>query len=154
MDTSKILLSKFNNVVLRPIDDLYRVVIPKEFRDRVLKENRNVYMQIIDDYILLTMTDENNSGIKKKLDKLGRFTLYKGVRELLDIHSKDEMFVWIYGDCILLQKKQDKCIFCNGTYKLTKYKDKNICKDCLNILYEMRKNIYKIKEKCNENKRC
>lgn len=141
MNISEIIMSEFNNAVLKSVDDLCRVVIPKEFRDRLLKNSRIVYMQIVKNYIILKIEDNDNTGTYKKLDKLGRFTLYKEVRNLLDIHVGDEVFVWTYKNYIILKKKEDKCVFCQETKKLAKYKEKNICQDCLNVIYKM-KNIF------------
>ena len=59
-------------------------------------------MQLLRNYIILNLENKDNSGTKRELDELGRLTILKEYREMLDIHYEDELFVWTYKNFIIL----------------------------------------------------
>ena len=72
-----------------------------------------------------------STGIVRKLDELGRVVIPKEIRNKLDIEEKDPIEIYIDGTSIILRKFESGCIFCNSSKDLTSYKDKLICKKCL-----------------------
>lgn len=123
-----------SNAIPKIVDELGRVVIPIDFRRRQLENRRVVYMKIIKNYIILTLDDKDNIATKRMLDKLGRLTIFKEIREKLNIMTGDYMLIWTYKDSVILKREEYKCIFCEGTKRLTKHKGKFVCKNCLNKL--------------------
>lgn len=143
MTMEEIIKSESNNAILRRVDELGRVVIPKEFRNRLLNEHQIVYMELIRDYIVLKVNDNTKSGTMRELDELGRLTILKENRDLLDIHTGDGLLIWTYNNYIILRKNEEKCVFCQNTKKLIKHKDKLICEKCLKTLNKMGKILIK-----------
>ncbi len=134
MNISDVIKSEPNNAILRKLDELGRVVIPKDFRDRLLKEDSILYMEVVREYIVLKVEDKTKTGIVRELDELGRLTIFKEIRDSLGINTGDQIFVWTYKNYIVLRKKEDSCVFCQGTKKLVKHKDKLVCENCLKAL--------------------
>ena len=72
-----------------------------------------------------------STGIVRKLDELGRVVIPKEIRNKLDIEEKDPIEIYLDGTSIVLRKFEKGCIFCNNSKDLVSYKDKLICKKCL-----------------------
>lgn len=76
------------------------------------------------------------TGIVRKIDELGRIVLPIEIRNNLDIKSRDSIEIFIDGDKIILKKYNPACIFCGNAENVILYKDKLVCKDCINSLYK------------------
>lgn len=75
-----------------------------------------------------------STGMIRRVDELGRVVIPKEIRNKLDIQEKDPLEIYVQEDCIILKKYESNCIFCGNTKDLTEYKEKLICKKCLNEL--------------------
>ena len=75
-----------------------------------------------------------STGMIRRVDELGRVVIPKEIRKKLDIQEKDPLEIYVQEDCIVLKKYESNCIFCGNTKDLTEYKEKLICKKCLNEL--------------------
>ena len=73
----------------------------------------------------------------RKVDELGRVVLPIELRRTLDIAEKDALEIYVDGDAVILKKYAPSCVFCGNTKSVTRYKDKNICKSCLQDLQEL-----------------
>ena len=71
-----------------------------------------------------------NTGVVRKLDKLGRIALPKELRTTLDIKEKDPLEIYVEGEMIVLRKYQPACIFCGEAKDVIEFKGKKICKEC------------------------
>ena len=80
-----------------------------------------------------------NTGIKRRVDELGRIVIPIEIRSKLEIDTKDQIEIYVDNDKIVLKKYEPNCIFCGNTKEILKYKDKLVCQKC----------IIKIGEKCN-----
>lgn len=78
-----------------------------------------------------------NTGMVRKVDELGRIVIPIEIRNKLDIKEKDPLEIFVDGSSIILKKYETKCTFCNETNKLIHYKDKYICKKCLNSIKQL-----------------
>ena len=75
-----------------------------------------------------------NTGIIRKMDGLGRIVLPIELRRTLDISDKDELEILLSDDCIVLRKYEPTCIFCGAGESLVTYREKKVCKSCLQCL--------------------
>ncbi|WP_139488627.1 AbrB/MazE/SpoVT family DNA-binding domain-containing protein [Brevibacillus dissolubilis] len=72
-----------------------------------------------------------STGIVRKVDELGRIVLPIELRRTLDIEIKDPMEIYVDGERIILKKYAPSCIFCANADKITHFKGKMVCVDCL-----------------------
>lgn len=77
-----------------------------------------------------------STGIIRKVDDLGRIVLPIELRRMLDIAERDELEIYIENDHIILQKFEPACVFCGGARGLMRYREKNICRDCIRQMAE------------------
>ena len=73
-------------------------------------------------------------GIVRKIDELGRIVLPIETRKRLDIGPKDPVEIFVEKDRVILKKYEPCCIFCGDARNIVNYKDKKICKKCLDEL--------------------
>lgn len=81
-----------------------------------------------EDYIM------KSAGLTRPVDKLGRIVLPKELRTVLYIDDKDKMRYYVKEDQLLIRKLQLSCVFCQSRDRLLEYKDKYVCRDCLQKL--------------------
>lgn len=78
------------------------------------------------------------TGIVRKVDELGRIVLPAELRRTLSIAEKDPLEIYVDGSSIILQKHEERCVFCGGSEDLRTVLDKNICSSCLSRLKKTR----------------
>lgn len=80
------------------------------------------------------------TGVVRKFDENGRFVIPMELRKMLGLTDReDALEVFVDGNNIILKKYEPSCTFCNSMDTLIEYKDKKICKKCiekLNVLIE------------------
>lgn len=72
-----------------------------------------------------------STGIVRKVDELGRVVIPIELRRTLQIDEKDALEIYVDGEKIILKKYEPACIFCGNAEGIRNFKDKNICKSCL-----------------------
>lgn len=72
-----------------------------------------------------------STGIVRKVDELGRVVIPIELRRTLQIEEKDALEIYVDGERIILKKYEPACIFCGNAERVTVFRDKNICLDCL-----------------------
>ncbi|MBQ9279875.1 MAG: AbrB/MazE/SpoVT family DNA-binding domain-containing protein [Clostridia bacterium] len=72
-----------------------------------------------------------STGIVRKVDELGRIVLPIELRRTLDIDIKDALEIYVEDSKIVLKKYEPTCTFCGESENVVTYKDKIICKSCL-----------------------
>jgi transcriptional pleiotropic regulator of transition state genes len=72
-----------------------------------------------------------STGIVRKVDELGRVVIPIELRRTLQIAEKDALEIYVDGEKIILKKYEPACIFCGNADNIRIYKEKNICRDCL-----------------------
>ena len=70
-------------------------------------------------------------GMVRTIDSLGRITLPIEIRRMLDINTGDGVEMFSDKDRIVLQKYAPSCIFCGEADGILTYKEKKICRSCL-----------------------
>ena len=73
-----------------------------------------------------------STGIIRKVDELGRVVIPKEIRYNLNILEKDSVEIFTDGYKVVIQKYEPTCCFCGASGKLSNYKEKLICKSCIN----------------------
>lgn len=82
-----------------------------------------------------------STGMVRRVDELGRVVIPKEIRKKLDINEKDPIEIYVDSRSIILRKIESNCIFCGSEKNLITYKDKLICKKCLdNIILKVEEN--------------
>ena len=74
------------------------------------------------------------TGIVRKIDDLGRLVIPRELRRTLDWSVGDPMEVFVEGGNVVIKKYEPACIFCREASGVSKYKEKNICKKCMDEL--------------------
>ncbi len=72
-----------------------------------------------------------DTGIIRRIDNLGRFVVPSEMRAMLDIAPDDEIEIFVEGDKIILKKHQPACTLCRSCASLITYKNKLLCKSCI-----------------------
>lgn len=72
-----------------------------------------------------------NTGLKRKLDTLGRVTLPVDIRNTYKLAYEDEVEIYTNEDGIFLKKHNPGCILCGTVYDLVEFKGKKFCRACL-----------------------
>ena len=127
--------------IVRRVDQLGRIVIPKELRNALdIKEiidALEIYLES-GTIVLHKIIDEGQSGVFRKVDQLGRIVLPVELRRNLDItEERDSLEVFVDNDKIILKKYAPSCVFCSNAGNVFSFKGKNICMECLDELKEI-----------------
>ena len=73
-------------------------------------------------------------GVVRRIDELGRIVLPVETRKRLGLEAKDPVEIFVEKDRIVLKKYEPCCIFCGDTDDTVLYREKRICKSCLDAL--------------------
>jgi transcriptional pleiotropic regulator of transition state genes len=76
------------------------------------------------------------TGIKRRVDELGRIVLPIEIRRNLEINERDVLEISIENDKVVLKKAINSCVFCSSQIGLTTYMNKHICSKCKKELTE------------------
>lgn len=71
-----------------------------------------------------------STGVVRKIDELGRIVLPSELRKVFGIHEGDQLEISVHGEQIILQKRQDVCLFCSASEPSIEYKDRMVCELC------------------------
>lgn len=80
------------------------------------------------------ITNMKSLGIVRKVDELGRIVLPIETRKRLELGAGDGVEIFVEKDRVILKKYEPSCIFCGESDNVINYKDKKICKDCMEEL--------------------
>ena len=120
--------SKKMNGIIRKLDDLGRIVLPKDYRKLEVEDGvTNVAVYYIKDYVIVEILEGMGN---KKVDGLGRVVIDIEIRNQLGWNEQDEIEVWKFGKYFVLKKVALECIFCGIKKNLLEYKEKKVCEKC------------------------
>ncbi len=74
------------------------------------------------------------TGITRKVDELGRIVLPVELRRTMDIPVRTPLEIYVDGDKVILKKYNPACTFCGNVDNTVFFKNKLICKTCINKL--------------------
>ena len=122
--------------IVRRVDQLGRIVVPKEIRKNLniveIVDSMEIYLE--KGMIVFKKFDGNphSAGVVRRVDQLGRVVLPIELRRMLDIvEERDSLEIFIEGNSILLKKYEPSCIFCGEAGDVSVFKGKSICRACI-----------------------
>ncbi len=132
--------------IVRQVDNLDRIVIPKELCKTLGIEPKSpieIYVQ--DGRIVLKKYEvvegpfkaKGSLGIVRQVDALDRIVIPKEICKILDIEPKNSMEIFIDENHLILGKYNPSCIFCGEVDDVVMYKKKLVCRNCVNNLHNM-----------------
>lgn len=72
----------------------------------------------------------NAEGVVRRIDKLGRIVIPVEFRKSLSIQLGEEVEIMLEGNTVVLQKHEERCVFCGSAISLEQALNKKICKKC------------------------
>jgi AbrB family transcriptional regulator, transcriptional pleiotropic regulator of transition state genes len=70
------------------------------------------------------------TGIVRRIDELGRVVVPSELRRVISLREGDELEISVDGERIILQKRQDVCLFCSAENPELEFKHRRICRAC------------------------
>jgi AbrB family transcriptional regulator, transcriptional pleiotropic regulator of transition state genes len=71
-----------------------------------------------------------STGVVRKIDELGRIVLPSEIRRVFGIREGDELDISVDGERVILQKRQDVCLFCGAENPTVVYRERRVCENC------------------------
>lgn len=71
------------------------------------------------------------TGIRRKVDDLGRVVIPAGIRRTLGIREGDAVEVHVEGEQVILAKPSDQCVFCGREEDLSQFRKRSLCRSCV-----------------------
>ncbi|MGH3442871.1 MAG: AbrB/MazE/SpoVT family DNA-binding domain-containing protein [Nitriliruptorales bacterium] len=71
------------------------------------------------------------TGIRRKVDDLGRVVIPAGIRRALGIREGDPVEVHVEGERIVLSRPTDQCVFCRSEHDLRLFRHRSVCGSCV-----------------------
>lgn len=78
-----------------------------------------------------------STGVVRKIDELGRIVLPSELRKVFGIREGDQLDISVNGEQIILQKRQDTCLFCGMENPSIEFRDRHVCEGCAGELGTM-----------------
>jgi len=132
--------------IVRQVDNLDRVVIPKELcRSLEIEPKTPIEIFIEESKIVLKKHEiaegtgkcKGNLGIIRRVDGLDRIVIPKEICKILGIEPKNTLEIFVDENRLILGKYESGCIFCREVENLTIYCKKPVCKECIKKLNDM-----------------
>jgi AbrB family transcriptional regulator, transcriptional pleiotropic regulator of transition state genes len=125
--------------VIRSLDDLGRIVIPREiYKTLGVDISKRPYMEIyqLENDIVVEKAKDMTKGFIRRVDNLGRIVIPIGLeRKLgLDRVERTDIEFFMDGEKIILRKYEPGCTFCGNSDNLKRYKGRNVCDCCIKEL--------------------
>lgn len=128
--------------IVRDIDKVGRVVIPKETRRELgIGPKTPLEIYIEDESIIFrkytrpeNTNDVKEPGIVRDIDAVGRVVIPKEVRNRMGIGPDSHLEIYIDEDMIIFRKYEPACCFCDHAGDLVTYMGRKICRGCIKKL--------------------
>lgn len=73
-----------------------------------------------------------STGVRRKLDDLGRVVIPAGIRRTLDLRDGDAIEFTVSGDEIILTRASDRCVVCGHQGdSLREVRGRRLCEQCV-----------------------
>ena len=71
-----------------------------------------------------------STGVVRKIDELGRIVLPSELRRVFGIREGDELEISVDGERVILEKRQDVCVFCSAEKPSIDFHGRSVCENC------------------------
>lgn len=71
-----------------------------------------------------------STGVVRKIDELGRIVLPSELRRVFGIKEGDELEISVDGERVILEKRQDVCVFCSAANPAIDFHGRSVCENC------------------------
>lgn len=71
-----------------------------------------------------------STGVVRKIDELGRIVLPSELRRVFGIREGDELEISVDGERVILEKRQDVCVFCSAEKPSIDFHGRSVCESC------------------------
>ncbi|MDQ4108642.1 MAG: AbrB/MazE/SpoVT family DNA-binding domain-containing protein [Actinomycetota bacterium] len=71
-----------------------------------------------------------STGVVRKIDELGRIVLPSELRRVFGIKEGDELEISVDGEKVILEKRQDVCVFCSAGNPAIDFHGRSVCDNC------------------------
>lgn len=71
-----------------------------------------------------------STGVVRKIDELGRIVLPSELRRVFGIKEGDELEISVDGEKVILEKRQDVCVFCSAGNPTIDFHGRSVCENC------------------------
>lgn len=78
------------------------------------------------------------TGIRRKVDDLGRVVIPAGIRRSVGIREGDAVEFHVEGEQVILAKPIDQCVFCGEAEGVEEFRDRPVCPRCASELADRR----------------
>jgi AbrB family transcriptional regulator, transcriptional pleiotropic regulator of transition state genes len=75
-----------------------------------------------------------STGVVRKIDELGRVVLPSEIRKVFGIHEGDQLDISVEGEKVILEKRQDLCVFCGAESPEVDFRGRRVCQTCVQEL--------------------
>ena len=128
--------------IVRHVDRLDRIVLPKELRDILGIDPKGSLEIFVDgNHVILekhfddtTKSSKGNTGIVRHVDDVGRIVIPKEICNKLGVEPKDPLEIFVDDTRLILGKYEPACIFCGEAQDTVMYKKKLVCEKCIKTL--------------------
>ena len=92
--------------VVRRVDNLGRILVPKEYRKELgLEKDNKIELTTLSDGLLVRPLNAGEGGPARRIDALGRINIPVGARRTLGIAYYDELEMFLMRDGMFIRKK-------------------------------------------------
>lgn len=112
-EVEKIIKNIKTDGIIRKLDELGRVVIPKDYRQGKVEDGETkIAIYHINNYVVIEILKDQSKETNRKFDDLGRIVVNKEIRNELNWHEKDSIEIWNIENYFILKKVEEECVFC------------------------------------------
>lgn len=130
-EIKEILFNATRKGLTRKLDNLGRIVIPKEYRNGGgFYPKQVVVIDFIDDCVIIKKQENSEIDYARKIDGLGRVVIPKEFRDTWDWQENDILNISTYKSYLLVKKVNATCVFCHKENDIETYINKYICNEC------------------------
>lgn len=130
-----------NTGIIRHVDKLDRIVIPKELCKNLGIEPKAA-LEIFVENTRIVLKKHETEGVKNKggigvvrrVDSLDRIVIPKEMCKILGVEPGDALEIFVDDTRIFLEKAEQACVFCREAKNITVFKDKPVCEKCIREL--------------------
>ncbi len=128
--------------VYRAVDEFGRFVIPKELRKMIGieddKDSADLYLVGNKLYCIKQGSNNTDVCISRKIDRLGRIVIPKGILKTLNFDIESDRFhIFTEKNKVILVRTPCGCVFCGSTQNTIEFSNRLICDSCFNEIIKL-----------------